>query len=203
MHGCKKQVGCKRDDKVAIVIRVYRHMMWIFLLLLTRCAIPQGDFAVVSDSTQQNNFSQEGQIINANQSYFRFEGFKPGGTHGGEFTNFTGTLTGQDYITGAQGIIYANSVRTDSNRFTDHLISNDFLKAQQYPIIEFVSTQDIHNNTMVGQLTFLGVTKEISFPVNITNNTVSADFLLDTSPFGMEYPLVDSRVRLQFLMTRE
>jgi polyisoprenoid-binding protein YceI len=65
---------------------------------------------------------------------------------------------------------------------TNHLKSIDFLNAEKYPTIKFIS-KELAGDKIIGDLTFLRTTKEINFPVKITEEFISADFILDTSKF--------------------
>lgn len=71
-----------------------------------------------------------------------------------------------------------------------HLKSDDFFKVDQYPTSEFAITK-VEGNTVSGNLTILGITKEISFPaqVNITDTelTASAEFTINRTDWGIKY----------------
>ena len=56
--------------------------------------------------------------------------------------------------------------------------------------------------TMIGTLTFHGVTETVSFPVTLMEEGFSADFLLDTTPFNLKHVGVNKEVRLQITMQK-
>lgn len=150
------------------------------------------------DSSEQENMDSPTVPINKEASSFEFEGFGPGKSHLGIFESWQGTMHFEnEEIKGIEGSIDPSSVKTDSTRLDDHLRSSDFFDVEMYPEMKFVSTELI-DNTMTGDLTFRGVTKSISFPVNLTANSISTDFILDTSLFGMEYTGVNKEVRIAF-----
>lgn len=86
----------------------------------------------------------------------------------GTFELTSATLTvGTDGLTDSAvtAVIDVHSVETKSQQRNDHVKSPDFLHAEQFPTIEFISTGvrdfDGENFTLVGDLTVHGVTKSI------------------------------------------
>ena len=75
--------------------------------------------------------------------------------------------------------------------------SDDFFDVAQFPEITF-KTISIEGNNVKGLLAFRGVTKEVSFPAVITENSISAEFFLDTTPFSFKYTAVNKEVRIKF-----
>ena len=65
-----------------------------------------------------------------------------------------------------------------------------------------VLSRDLKNNQLVGDLTFLGRTKEIGFPVIISDESISADFIIDTSLFGEMSDLANDEVRIFFELVK-
>lgn len=121
--------------------------------------------------------------IDTTKSHVSFEGFGPGKSHLGKFNEWSGDLYIEDgKIIGFDGTIQADSVETEIGAVTNHLKTADFFNVEKYPTIKFKS-KNIENNELTGYLTFLGVTKEITFPVAVNDDSISADFVLDSSQF--------------------
>ena len=55
---------------------------------------------------------------------------------------------------------------------------------------------------LTGDLTFLGVTKELTFPVILTDESISADFVFDATLFGMSHAATNDEVRIAFTFTK-
>lgn len=140
--------------------------------------------------------------ISTSSSSFLFEGFGPGKSHVGSFEEYSGTLHKQDgKIVGFEGTIQSDSLTSEekNDRLESHLKSEDFLNVESYPIITFKSKSiDSETGVVTGDLTFLGVSKEISFQSDLTDNSVSTDFVLDASEFGLSNPAANDEVRIAF-----
>jgi len=138
--------------------------------------------------------------IDTTSSTFNFVGYGPGKEHTGTFENFNGMLYVENgAIIGAKGTIDASSAKTDSAGVDKHLLNEDFFNVEMYPEMSFSSTS-ISNGMMTGELSFIGVTKTISFPVTVTENSLSADFLLDITDYQIKYAGMDKEVRILFDM---
>lgn len=164
-----------------------------------------GDRAVISSITGNTvvNFDDK-IIIEKEKSEFEFEGFAVGKSHIGRFDEWDGYLIMDgDKIIGLEGVIQASSVSTGIEKLNTHLKSADFFEVEKYPDIKFSSGNiDSKNKIMTGQLSFRGVTKEISFPVELSDEGVSAEFYLDTTPFSFKYTGVNKEVRIKFNFVR-
>jgi polyisoprenoid-binding protein YceI len=179
-----------------------RYVPLLGLIILTACTLPPTDIAKAQDVTGAVTGVQPTDTlqIDTTASTFQFTGYGPGKAHSGTFTQFSGKLyRTNDSIVGASGTVQAASVDTGISGLDRHLRSDDFFHVQHYPTITFNGT--IQNGTMTGPLTFLGTTKAISFPVDTTTTTMHADFLLNTTPFGLSYPGVHEAVRFNITMT--
>ena len=51
---------------------------------------------------------------------------------------------------------------------------------------------------MTGNLLFRGVEKELTVPVTMSDNQISTEFFLDTTPFNLKYTGVNKEVRIKF-----
>ena len=139
--------------------------------------------------------------INLEASSFAFEGYAPGKSHMGTFDEMEGSIIkSEGIIVGIKGIIQAASVNTGISGLDDHLKNDDFFDVEGYPTIEFTSTK-IEDGQLSGTLNFHGVTKEVSFPVQLSENSITADFLLDTTDFKFKYVGVDKDVKITFTLS--
>lgn len=129
-----------------------------------------------------------------------FEGYGIGKSHEGTFTDWQGELFFENgKLVGATGTIQTASVTTDIASLDNHLRDEDFLDVTTYPVITITSTS-LSEGVMTALLSFKGTTKEISFPVTITENSISSDFLLDVTDFSIDYVGIKKDVRIAFTM---
>lgn len=140
--------------------------------------------------------------LDMSTSMFEFEGYGPGKSHLGTFGQITGVLlVSNAEIVGAKGTIDASSVSTGIGQLDQHLQSDDFFDVAMYPTIEFESTS-LKDGMLNGLLTFRGVQKELSIPVNATNESITGEFLLDVTPFNFKYVGINKDVRVKFDVKR-
>jgi polyisoprenoid-binding protein YceI len=136
--------------------------------------------------------------IDASRSSFTFTGFGPGKSHSGTFTEMSGEIMMQDgRVVAAEGIIDPASVKSDSAGLDRHLMNEDFFDVERYPTMEFSSSL-ITETVMIGELSFHGVTRELTIPVTHGDGSLSADFLLSMEAFGITYLGVNDEVRIEF-----
>lgn len=142
--------------------------------------------------------------IDMTQSTFGFVGYGPGKEHTGTFNDWIAQVLVRDNeIVGFTGTIQAASVQSDGERVTAHLKNEDFFDVAKYPTITFESTGfDETNSMLTGILTFRGIAKEITFPVTRTDNSLSADFVLNTKPFNMKYEKITNQVKITFNLVK-
>lgn len=173
----------------------------ILLITLSSCTQPPEDVpkAAITPAAQREPASETAGTmpIDIEASTFEFEGYGPGRSHKGTFTQMEGTLTVENgNIVAAQGTIQPESVDTGIEGLNRHLKTPDFFDVDRCPDITFSGT--IEGNTMTGTLDFHCITHEVSFPVTTTENTLGADFLLDITPFEMRYVGINDNVRITF-----
>jgi len=138
--------------------------------------------------------------LDTGRSTFEFEGYGPGKSHKGTFSDWDGTVALQDnVITKVSWVVQIDSVDVGIDGLNKHLKTEDFFDAEKFPQIVFESTS-IEGGSVTGNLDFHGVKKEISFAADITTTTATADFLLDTTPFGIKYIGMNKDVRIMFEM---
>ncbi|HET6425498.1 MAG TPA: YceI family protein [Planctomycetaceae bacterium] len=128
----------------------------------------------------------------------------------GTFGKFTGTLEADPAAKTIKSIALdfdATSLNTEFAKLTTHLKSPDFFDTREHPKASFVSKKITPGSAagefqITGDLTLHGVTKSITLPAKATfadgGVTVTSDFTVDRSEFGMKYGLekVDKKVSL-------
>lgn len=189
-------------------------LVWIGLIVLVALGIyffgfsrPPADAAqatITGNVVAGSMLDAETAAIDMSKSSFGFIGYGPGKQHTGTFKDWTAELlTDNGKIIGFTGTIQAASVESDGERVTQHLKTADFFDVEVYPTITFESTGfDETTSMMTGILTFHGVTKEITFPVTVTDNALSADFVLNTKPFNMKYEKITNQVKITFNLVK-
>ncbi|MGH1342482.1 MAG: YceI family protein [Nannocystales bacterium] len=138
--------------------------------------------------------------VNAGASKLGFVGSKVTGSHPGGFKKFTATVDPKDGKVEGGSVsveIDIDSMFSDSEKLTGHLKSADFFDAQAHPKATFQSSEikaggaDGHSHTVVGNLGLHGVTKQITFPANISMSggtvTVKSEFSINRKDFKMAY----------------
>jgi len=153
---------------------------------------------VINTGDQNTEFSTV--PYNKETSTFQFEGFGPGKSHLGTFDEIEINIKTDEEsnIIGLEGKIKPESVNTGIERLDTHLKSEDFFSVEKYPEISFDSTSLV-DGMMTGDLIFLGVTKSITFPVEITQEGITTDFVLETTDFGADFgKFANSEVRITF-----
>ena len=108
-------------------------------------------------------------------------------------------------------LIDMTSTWADDEKLTEHLKSTDFFEVAQFPEARFEVTdfkkEPEPKATISGNLTLHGVTKNITFPVTVTEGTdsvkVDAKFNINRKEFGTVYPgkpddLIRNEVVIEF-----
>lgn len=94
----------------------------------------------------------------------------------GHFNEYSGTINyDKDNIANSSVnvTITSSSIDTDNERRDNHLRSDDFLNAEKFPKITFVSKNVLEKDdghVLVGDLTIRDVTKEVEMPFEITGS---------------------------------
>ncbi|MCB9359293.1 YceI family protein [Candidatus Woesearchaeota archaeon] len=156
----------------------------------------------ISNSSEMPESDALEAVIDHESSSIQFEGFGPGKSHNGTFQEWAGVLIIEDgNIIGLRGSIDPSSVSTGIGGLDTHLKNADFFDVDNYPVILFDA--EINDGIASGPLTFHGITKDISFPVDVGEESVSADFVISLKEFGIEYIGVNDEVELRFDLTVE
>lgn len=200
--------------KQAISILVVILILVIVAVLLSSGAPKDIEKSTVKDVEVTENSDEDtvnGEIIEDASSLvtiskFQFTGYGPGKEHVGTFDEFAITDVVIEDGSLQSGVITFNtkSIQTDAgDSLNSHLCSEDFFECDTYPNIVFeltgVSAGAIDTELMAtGNISFHGVTKQVSFKINKNGNSISADFTIDTKPFNFKYLAIDKDVRIEF-----
>jgi len=143
------------------------------------------DGNIVKDLGNRIGFEGVRDPVDTTKSEFSFKG-GPGRSLKATFNDWQADLHIQEgNIIGFEGTINTNSINTNMARLTKDLKKETLLNTNEYPQIRFIST-DLSDGILTGRITFLGKTKEINFPVQITDDSISANFILDMEPFEIK-----------------
>jgi polyisoprenoid-binding protein YceI len=190
---------------IAVIILVAASLFLFVSLTITGNAV-SSPTAQVSDSNTIQISSENAQgnndqtPIDTQSSELMFEGFALNGlkSHEGTFNVYEAFVTIEDNeITSLTGRIDSNSVNTGIERLDSHLKTDDFFNSEVSPYIILENT-NIENSVLTGDITFRGQTKQISFPVETSENSISGEFSFNAREFGMKYIGVEDLVDVKF-----
>ena len=147
--------------------------------------------------------SQVNYNVDIKSSNIVWKGYKVTGEHTGNVKLQNGTLLFTDgKLTGGSFEVDMNSITcTDQEgewaaKLVGHLKSDDFFGVAKYPASKFVITRAIPQDTkgnykVIGNLTIKETTKEIKFPVNLTETngvvTATGKMTIDRSEYNVRY----------------
>ena len=131
-------------------------------------------------------------------SEIHFTGSKVTGSHSGGFKKFTGSFTVADNAlagTGQKIVIDMNSLWSDNEKLTGHLMSEDFFNVAKFPESSFeltgLKTSSEESYQVSGNLTLMGNTKNITFPATATvtdgKAKIHAKFDINRKDIGIVY----------------
>lgn len=109
----------------------------------------------------------------------------------GEFKGLKGTIKWDPANPAASSFnvsVDAATVNTGIDSRDEHLRKDDYFDVAKYPTLNFVSTS-VSGNTVTGNITIKGVTKQISFPFTVTTSgssyIFSGNFTLNRLDFNV------------------
>lgn len=122
----------------------------------------------------------------------------------GTFDDYTGSFCfwpGKPETWSCEAVIQAISVNTGNDKRDEHLRSEDFFNAAEFPTLSFKSTgfkmEDDDEGTMTGELTIHGVTKTVEFELEVMGTVTdpwgneragfSASTKINRQDFGLSY----------------
>ena len=146
--------------------------------------------------TQEKTPSKKDDQIKLDpSSKVEWVGSKVSGDHRGGFQKISGTVSligeGEHLkIDTLQASFDINSLYSDSDKLTQHLLQADFFDAEKFPTSNF-TMKNYEKDTMTGVLQLRGVEKEISFPCIVTVDkkqaNIKAEFTINRKDFGIIY----------------
>ena len=121
------------------------------------------------------------------------------GSHNGGFKKFSGEFALADGAINGSGqkvVIEMDSTWADNPKLTGHLKSPDFFNVAAFPqaTFELTSSEKIEGSKvkLTGNLTLHGVTKQISFPAELSAEgdraALKAEFFIKRFDFAIKYP---------------
>jgi polyisoprenoid-binding protein YceI len=154
-----------------------------------------------NNSTAAAPGKTETLVINPENSKVEFVGSKVTGKHDGGFKKFAGTIAlvnGKPEDSTVSIDMDMNSVFTDADDLTKHLMTGDFFDVAKYPKASFKATKIVPDAAkgaghymVTGDLTLRGVTKSVTFPATITvvgdSVAVNAEFSINRKDFNILY----------------
>lgn len=171
-------------------------------LALYSCGGSEGVDTNEAGSEAQASAESATYTVDKSQSTVQWNGTKLTGEHTGTIQLTKGELKVENgAVTAGNFTIDMNTIKetvdetnadakTYAAKLEGHLKSADFFEVETYPTSEFVITK-VEGNTISGNLTIKGITKEISFPanVNVTDNglTATAEFTINRADWQVKY----------------
>jgi len=166
------------------------------LMLLSACSDPAADKtkAVTGEATKVASPAAPAQgqkyLITPQNSKVEFVGSKVTGKHDGSFGDFSGQIdyAGSPEQSRVSITMKTESLTTDTPDLTKHLKTADFFDVAKFPEASFVSTaikaggDKGASHTVTGNLTLHGVTKTVTFPATISDETRSRSMPPYSSP---------------------
>lgn len=141
--------------------------------------------AMMDDTEQSEDATMEGE------SSLTFIGGSSIIDHPGGFADFTVDVgSSADLINSVvTATAEVDSIYTDSERLTGHLMTEEFFDAENYPTITFTSTEITADGAdgydIIGDLTIKGMTKSIIMHATLDGDLLTAEFDLPRKEFGI------------------
>ncbi len=174
---------------------------------LVSCGSKTSSEEVVAGETktqaETNQLAADNLAVSTSLSKIYWKGFKPGGGHHGTLSLREGELNIQDEaIIGGRFVIEMKTIVCDDltgdnfEKLTNHLKSSDFFDVKQFPTGEFIITsvtpKEGAKQNITGNLTLKGITKSISFPVELSSGksrfmVTTTDFTIDRTQWNINY----------------
>ena len=127
-----------------------------------------------------------------------------------EFTDFIGeaTIAADGRVTGISVEIQTNAITTFNDDLTNHLKNEDFLDVRVHETITFeMNSIDVDDDgmTLIGNLTLMGTTNEVSFPADVSvadgQLSLTGSLTILRSEYGMDKKLEDVNDEVQINIT--
>lgn len=137
--------------------------------------------------------------ISSDNAEIKWTASKIGGSHNGHILLKEGSLTWEeDQLTSGKFVIDMSSITNDDiendtyrNNLIEHLKSNDFFGAEEFPeaILEFTEVSGFVDEVaqVKGELTIRGITHPVEFSITHLEHGLSAIITIDRSDFDVKF----------------
>ena len=168
-----------------------------------RALPPEPPKVVVEESSSSSESSESSEevvtgpetfVADMSQSFIAFVGSKGDlVSHEGKFEDFSFSLKKENgEPTSTEISIAIDSMVTDSDGLTRHLLNQDFFDAPQHPTATFVSdsfeAKGRESYAVTGDLTIKGVTQTITVDASVTDTYLVSTFEIDRTNFAVGNP---------------
>ena len=159
--------------------------------------------AMVGMSFTTNPQEEDRRAVNVQESEIVWNGYKVTGSHTGNIQLKSGALefeegmlSGGEFAIDMTTIVCNDLSGEYKGKLEGHLKSDDFFGVKNHPTANFKITKVVSRGTpgdykIIGDLTIKGITKEVKFLANLSeegNNTVAvADIKVDRSEYNVRY----------------
>lgn len=138
--------------------------------------------------------------LNTSESVITWKGKKVTGSHTGTLSisegglefDEAGMLTGGNFTIDMSSIENTDLSEKSAKKLIGHLKSDDFFGVNNHPTAQFEITKVVSRGTqgsykIIGDLTIKGITKEIKFNADVTDNSGTAAITIDRTDFNVRY----------------
>lgn len=200
--------------KGSIITGILAVVIFISLIFLFTSGPGEGPRANVNDyienpeiikeknEIQKLSYEERGEtLVNKETSTIKFIGYAPGKEQAITFKEWVLLLTIEnEEITGFRGQIKATSLTSGNKKLDQDLKSENYFNIAKHPDIN-IETVSITGTGREKQITvnlhFMGIIKELTFPAKQTETGLTANFFLDTTPFGWEKTTFNNEIKVE------
>ena len=188
-------------------MKAYYLLAAVALFIATSCSSKSGNKVDASDAKEATaNVGSQKLVVDTLASTVAWKGYKPGGSHHGtlgikqgELSVENGELVSGTFTLDMNKILCEDLTDAKMNeQLVGHLKSADFFDVAKYPEGKFTITtaeklnDGCNTHKISGNLELKGVSKNITFDANVTNEgtiykATTATFTIDRTQWGVNY----------------
>ena len=188
-------------------MKAYYLLAAVALFIATSCSSKSGNKVDASDAKEATaNVGSQKLVVDTLASTLAWKGYKPGGSHHGtlgikqgELSIENGELVSGTFTLDMNKILCEDLTDAKMNeQLVGHLKSADFFDVAKYPEGKFTITtveklnDGVNTHRISGNLELKGVSKNITFDANVTNEgtiykATTATFTIDRTQWGVNY----------------
>lgn len=188
-------------------MKAYYLLAAVALFIATSCSSKSGNKVDASDAKEATaNIGSQKLVVDTLASTVAWKGYKPGGSHHGtlgikqgELSVENGELVSGTFTLDMNKILCEDLTDAKMNeQLVGHLKSADFFDVAKYPEGKFTITtveklnDGVNSHRISGNLELKGVSKNITFDANVTNEgtiykATTATFTIDRTQWGVNY----------------